>query len=78
MGYQSPPYRVVRKSNPTTDLDGKALRFIQVPPSLDPDRRGKDNVGTPGSRIDGRVQLADRFNLARRADFERTLLTVWL
>lgn len=44
---------------------GKQLRFSQVPPSLDPDGSGKDSVGSPGSRIDGQVQLADRFNLAK-------------
>lgn len=65
MGYQSPAYRILRKSNQMTDTVGKALRFSQVPPSLDSDLRGKDSVGTPGSRIDGRVQLADRFNLAK-------------
>lgn len=37
MGYQSPAYRVLRKSNQMTDTDGKALRFSQIPPSLDPD-----------------------------------------
>lgn len=34
MGYRSPAYTVVRKSNRMTDTDGKTLRFSQVPPSL--------------------------------------------
>lgn len=65
MGYQSPAYRILRKSNQMIDHGWERLRFSQVPPSLDPDRRGKDSVGTPGSGIVGWVQLADRFNLAK-------------
>ena len=34
IGYRSPAYRVVKKSNQVTDTDGKALRVSQVPPSL--------------------------------------------